>query len=174
MPDQSPPTSGSPTAGSNLLGSLTALLGESQALREDVRSAEKAHRSEEQSRRKASQINLGLLALLAACVVLLIVMGVQNTQLTKQVKGTQNTLVDCTTPGGKCYGQSNARTGKAIQDLIRSQVFVSECGRLYPGEVGPGYNAKLEACVARRLAGQAATPATPTPAPVGSPSPSGR
>jgi adenylosuccinate synthase len=146
-----------------LLGSLTALIGESQALRVDVRTAE-------QARRKASLYNLGLLTLLVACLALLIVMGYQNTQLTRETKATNASIADCITPVGKCYKQSNARTGKAISDLIRSQVFVSECGRLYPGEAGPAYNVKLEACVAGRLAGQAATPTTPTV----SPSPSGR
>jgi hypothetical protein len=146
-------------------GTLADLIGESRALRADVHSAETA-------RKLSSKFMLALLALVACGLVLLFALSVQNNQLAREVKATNARMADCTTPGGHCYEQSNRRTGKAIGDIIHAEVFMAECARLYPDQAGPAYDAKLEACVAQRLA--APPPASLAPSPAPGPVPSTR
>lgn len=145
-----------------LSDSLASLMAESRALRTDVRTAEAA-------RRRASHISAGVLGLLVIFIGLLLAVTWQNNQLAHQVNRTNKVMVDCTTPGGSCYKEGEVRTGKAIGDIIRAEVFMAECARLYPDEAGPAYDKKLEACVMERLKTQALTPGPPTP----STSPSG-
>lgn len=140
-----------------LSNSLTELLAESQALRSDVHAAESA-------RRRVGKVILALLAVLALFVALVGVVTWQNRQLVEKVNETNSTMADCTTPGGKCYEESAKRTGNAIGDIIRANIFMAQCARLYPGEVGPEYDRKLEACVFERLA-EAAKQRQATPAP---------
>lgn len=127
-----------------LRDSLTALISESQALRTDVRSAEMA-------RRRASQINLGLLATLGIFVALLIAVTWQNNRLAVQVAETNRRMADCTAAGGKCYEEGRKRTSNAIQDILKVNIYMAECARLYPGESGPEFDKKLEACIYTRL-----------------------
>jgi hypothetical protein len=144
-----------------LTDKLAALLAESQALRGDVHGAELA-------RRRAGTINLVLLAVLAALVLSMLAVTWQTHQSTRRLDETNARMADCTTPGGRCYEEGRARTGGAITDIIRSEVFMAECARLYPTESGPAYDRKLEACVMERLAGpdlRQPTPATPGPSP---------
>lgn len=146
--------------------SLADLITESQALRTDVRDAERA-------RRRASQINLAVLGLLALFVALLIAIGWQGNKVIGQVHKTNETMADCTTPGGECYERSRQRTGDAIGDIIRANLYMAECARLFPGEAGPNFDRKLEECVYGRLAEAAKARAeTPTPTPAPRPSPS--
>lgn len=140
-----------------LRASLESLIAESQALRADVHGAEVA-------RKRANQINLGVLALLALFTALLVAIGWQNNQVIGQVRATNNTLVDCTTPGGGCYQQGRARADGAVSAVVRISIFVSQCGRLWPGESGPEYDRKLTQCVMDRLA-QAQAEGSPVPAP---------
>jgi hypothetical protein len=147
-----------------LRASLEALVAESQALRADVHSAE-------EGRRRANKINLAVLAFVALFVVGLAAIGWQNNQVINEVQRANNRLVDCTTPGGVCYGQGQARTGAAIAALTRVSIYVSQCGRLYPGESGPEYDVKVERCVGERLA-QAQASAAPSPGASLSPGPS--
>lgn len=150
--------------------SLSEVLAEAQALRSDVHTAEEA-------RRKATVVNLGLLALLVLFVALLGAVSWQNNQLIEKVEQTNSTMADCTTPGGRCYEEGNRRTSGAINDIIWASVYMAQCARLYPGEVGPEYDKKLEACVTQRLQQAAkerqATPTPTVPVPTVSPSPSG-
>jgi hypothetical protein len=135
------------------------MLALADALRTDVKVAEAA-------RRRANHINLGALALLTVLVALLIAVTWQNNRLAHRVDRTNAKLADCTTPGGRCYDEGRARTGQAIDDIIRSEIFMAECSRLYPNESGPAYDRKLEACVVQRLAGPGLrAPAQPTPTP---------
>lgn len=129
-----------------LAESLTDLITESRALRSDVHGAERA-------RRRAGIINLAMLAAIVLAVAGLAVVTWQNNQLTNRVSETNFRMADCTTPGGRCYEESRRRTGQAIEDIIRSEIFMAECARLYPDEAGPAFDRKLEACVAERLAG---------------------
>ncbi len=142
--------------------SLTELIDESQALRVDVNAAEHA-------RKRANAINLAMLALLGLFVFMLVGVTWQNNSLAHEVAKTNRTLADCLDPRGECYQQANERTGSAIQDIIRAELFMAECSRLYPGESGPAFDRKLEACVAERLAGPGLRP-SPAPKPSASPS----
>jgi hypothetical protein len=137
-----PPAQGSPAEA--LRASLESLIAESQALRSDVHGAEVA-------RKRANQINLGVLALLALFVALLIAIGWQNNQVVNQVQQTNDQMANCTTPGRQCYEQGRARTDGAVSSVVRISIFVSQCGRLWPGESGPDYDRKLQACVMERL-----------------------
>lgn len=143
--------------------SLSELVYESQALRGDVHTAEAA-------RRRANQINLGVLGLLALFVAMLMVVTWQNNRLAQQVNETNSRMSDCTTPGGKCYEDGRTRTSKAITDILRVNVYMAECSRLYPGESGPEFDKELEACIYARL-GVADQQPQPTPAPSAQPAP---
>lgn len=146
---------GEPSAVESLRASLAALIAESQALRSDVHGAEVA-------RKRANQINLGVMALLAIFTALLVAIGWQNNQVIQRVDETNDQVASCTTPGGACYEQGRARTSGAISAVVQISIFVSQCGRLYPGESGPAYDAKLQQCVMERLT-QAQAGATPSP-----------
>lgn len=150
---------GEPPAVEQLRASLSSLIAESQALRSDVHGAEVA-------RKRANQINLGVLALLALFVALLVAIGWQNNQVIQRVNATNDQVASCTTPGGTCYDEGRARTNGAITSVVRISIYVSQCGRLYPGESGPEYDAKLQQCVMDRLAQAQASPA-PMPSPSG-------
>lgn len=150
-----------------LKASLASLIAESQALRQDVHGAEIA-------RKRANQINVGVLAVLALFVGLLFAVVWQNNQVVRQVSATNAVMVDCTTPGRPCNEQGRQRTEAAVASIARISIYVSQCGRLWPGESGPEYDKKIEACVLERLAkAQHATSVTPSPAPVPSPRPGG-
>ncbi len=151
-----------PPAVEQLRASLSALIAESQALRQDVHGAEVA-------RKRANQINLGVLALLALFVALLVAIGWQNNQVIQRVDDTNDQVASCTTPGGACYEQGRTRTDGAVSAVVRISIYVSQCGRLYPGESGPEYDVKLQACVMDRLRqAQQAGPSV-APQPSGSP-----
>lgn len=155
-----PAASGSePPAVEQLRASLSALIAESQALRSDVHGAEVA-------RKRANQINLGVLGLLAIFTALLVAIGWQNNQVIQRVDETNDQVASCTTPGGTCYEEGRTRTSGAISAVVRISIFVSQCGRLYPGESGPAYDAKLQQCVMDRLAAAQAQ-AAPSPSPSG-------
>jgi hypothetical protein len=146
------PVPGGPDAVDTLRRSLADLITESQALRQDVHSAEVA-------RKRANQINSAVLVLLAGFVAMVLVIGWQNNKVISQVQATNNTLADCTTPGRACYEEGQKRTAAAVSALTKISIYVSQCGRLYPGESGPEYDRKVERCVAERLAAAVAAPA---------------
>ncbi len=129
----------------SITGHLEDIIEESRGLRGDVRQAERA-------RRKASAFNLAVLIVLAVALLAVAGLGWQNNQLAERQNETNRRMADCTTPGGRCYEESRARTSGAIATVVRISVYVSQCGRLYPGESGPEYDAKLEKCVAGKLA----------------------
>ncbi len=142
---------------------LGAVLAESQALRQDVHTAEVA-------RRRATQVNIALLGLVALFVGLLVAIGWQNNQVIAgvdtaitSIDQTGEQIASCTTPGGQCYEEGRKRTDGAISAVVRISIFVSQCGRLWPGESGPEYDRQLEQCVMQRL--RAATNPTPQPSP---------
>lgn len=137
--------------------SLGEIAEATTGLRDDVRDAEAA-------RRKTNRINLVLTCVLTLLVALVLAVGWQNNQLGQEVKRGNDVIADCTASTGRCYQESQRRTGSVITSLINASVYVSECARLYPGEVGPEYDRKLEACVAERIARQASTP-RPAPQP---------
>lgn len=122
--------------------SLAAVADATNGLREDVRMAQK------ESARK-TRISFVLIAVLGILLVLVLAVSFQ-------LKKTNDHIADCTTAGGQCYEEGRQRTGGAIATLTRISVYVSQCGRLWPGESGPEYDRKLEQCVAERLAADAA------------------
>lgn len=147
---------------STLRNSLASLIDESQALRKDIHGAEEA-------RRRANQINLALLGLLILFVGLLVAIGWQGNEAIDQARETNAAIADCTTPGGKCYEDSRKRAAEFTQDIILVSIYMSQCARLYPGEFGPEYDRKLQACVYERLSRNGDLPpggtATPSPQP---------
>lgn len=140
---------------------LRGLTGQAEALRSDVHAAEAARRRAEAARRRANRINLGVLAVVALLVAAMLVIGYQNNQLAQEVSRTNEQVADCTTPGRRCYEEGRARTNGAVAAVVRISVFVSQCGRLYPGESGPEYDRKLERCVAEKLAAAQPSPSAP-------------
>ncbi len=147
-----------------LRGSLSSLIAESQALRADIHGAEEA-------RRRATQINLALLALLILFVGLLVAIGWQGNEAIDQARETNAAIADCTTPGGKCYEDNGKRAAEFTQDILLVSIYMAQCARLYPGEVGPEYDRKLQACVYERLQQNGDVPPQGSP-PVPSPRPS--
>ncbi len=129
--------------------SLTAVVVATEALRSDVTAAETA-------RRRTGRINLGLIGMLVGLVALLLAIGYQNNRLVRGQKRTNERIADCTTAGGTCYEQGRERSSGAIAAIVRISVYVTECGRLWPGESGPDFDRKLEKCVADRLAADVA------------------
>ncbi len=146
-----------PPAEAELRRQLDSILDEAQRLRGDVHTAELA-------RKRATKINIVVLAVLAGFVGMLLAIGYQNNQLATQTSKTNAAIEDCSTPGGKCYEEGQARTAAAVAALTKISIYVSQCGRLYPGESGPEYDAKIERCVAERLAAAQAG-AVPQPSP---------
>lgn len=143
---------GDPDPAELLRADLAALLTESATLRHDVGQAEVA-------RRRATVINAVVLAVLAAFVGAMLVMGWQVNQTNRQV-------ADCTTPGGRCYESGRARTDEAVSSILRVSIYMAECARLYPDVSGPEYDRLLEACVYQRLtAASGQTPTLPLPSP---------
>ncbi len=138
---------------------LTEVKSESEQLREDVRNAERA-------RKRANTLNT---ILLVAAVLLVGVVGMVGWQVQK----TNARIADCSTVGGKCYEEGRRRTEGAVGAVVRISVFVAQCGRLFPGEYGPEFDAKIERCVADRLAASARVGQVgPTPGGTSQPSPS--
>lgn len=142
---------------------LAAVIAESQALRSEVKTAEAG-------RRRSTTIGLALMALLVALMVMAVIVTWQNNKVVREVDETNSRVADCTTPGGSCYQQANTRTGQAIADIIRAEIYMAECARLYPGAGGKQYDERLEACVYGRLAESEAARSGLSPSP--SPSPS--
>lgn len=170
QPDATPPPARTGPA-QGLAPQLALLIGESQALRGDLNSAETARRQAEAAHRRTGRINLAVLGVLAVFVLLLLINAVQNNRLTHQLATTNRQIADCTTAGGKCHEEASGRTGAAINDIIRAEIFMAECSRLFPGESGPVFDRHLEQCVTARLAGPHLTPPTaPVPAPAPAPS----
>ncbi len=69
-------------------------------------------------------------------------------------------IADCTTEGGTCYREGQARTAGVLAEVVRAQVAVEWCGRSSDVDT----RAELQACVAREMARPVPTP---TPAPGG-------
>lgn len=150
-----PERPGSVTALTELLRAIHAL---TEGLRADVAKAERA-------RRRANSLNRALL-------VVAIIVGLSVGLIGWQTYRVNATIADCTTAGGRCYEESRSRTTGAVGSIAQISVFVSQCGRLWPGESGEEYDAKLATCVAERIkAAQDAAGARPAPAPSGSRTP---
>ncbi len=162
------PEAGEPSNVDVLYRSLTDLVAESRGLRGDVHEAERA-------RKRTNKIWLAALGVLSLFVGMLLVITWQNNHLVAQVHQTNEFISDCTVADGKCYQENSRRTGEAISDIIRAEIYMAQCARLFPGDGGPGYDRRLEACVYARLAEaarqRAAGNPNPTPTVTAPPSP---
>jgi hypothetical protein len=162
-------------AASVLRESLDSLIVESQMLRTDVRAAE-TQRSRETARRRQENLAMfGLLGVLSLLMLLMITVAWQNNQLAQHVKASSDQLQDCTTPGGDCYKQGQARTGQAVQTLQRIQIYIVQCSRSLPVDrypPGPAFDKAFESCIADRLAAAQATGRGPLPSPRATATPS--
>jgi hypothetical protein len=160
-----------PAAGGATTGTEAArraeLLAETRALRHDVRQAE-------QARRRVTLIGLVLLAAMCILLIVSLVLAAQTKRVAEQVHDTNQVIADCTSPTGACAQEGSQRASQAIGNIIRAEIFLAECGRLYPGESGPSYDAKLENCVYARLSAAAGSPPRPPVRPTPLPSPTGR
>lgn len=136
---------------------LSEIHADAQRLRGDVSTAELA-------RRKATMTMLALLAVLVICMIAVLVVAGQNRAIATQTSETNARIADCTTSTGACYREGSKRTGTAISSILRAQIALGECSRLYPNESGPEYDAKLRACVYQRIATDPGA-AGPVPAP---------
>lgn len=147
-----------PPSVAHLRQSLTDLIAESQALRSDVHKAEAA-------RKRITTISLALIASMIVPLVILLVLVAQNNSISQDTHKTNELIADCTSPGGKCAQEGGRRTGEAIADIIRAEIYMAQCARVFPGLVGPEYDRKLEACVYARLAEAARQRAAGNPSP---------
>jgi hypothetical protein len=93
-------------------------------------------------------------ALVAAVVVMLVVLGAVGL-VVKSSLDVLNTVASCTTPDGECRRESDNRVNGAVVGIstrtITGFLYTNECARLYPDEAGPAYEAKLRACVTKKL-----------------------
>lgn len=143
---------------------LSKISVDAESLRIDVHNAE-------QARRRATAVSFVLMCVLGLLMLFVLFVANQNNAIADQTRQTNARMADCTTPGGTCYTEGAKRTGEAIGSILRAQIALGECTRLYPGEAGPAFDEKLRECVYDRIThdpGPAVAPATP---PAGAPSP---
>ena len=126
-------------------------------------------RADEQ--RRTNMWLTGFIAVTAVLVALVLVILVQNRtktaesrQLIRANATLNQQIADCTSVGGECYKQAQARSQLTIAQLIESNKAIAKCARV------TGTDADLDACVKRGLAEvfptpTSSAPATPTPAP---------
>lgn len=153
----------------HLTETLNNLGDAAMALTDEVR-ADRGRREEEAravaaSQHRQNRIMVALLVIVALLVGGLLTMGLQNrarssqnAQILRETAVTSERIADCTTVGGTCYQQSAARTGQAVQMIVRAQIYLSGCQKIADTD------AEVEQCVMRRLL------ASETPTPSRSPS----
>ncbi len=71
-----------------------------------------------------------------------------NAANVRKVTEISERIADCTTEGGTCYKQGQARTAGVLAEVVRAQIAVEWCGR----DPQVGSRAELEACVAKAMA----------------------
>lgn len=172
-------------AADRLARRLEDVVAESKALRADVAVAERQRGRE--LRQQAAQIQQRAaesrrqrwaLIIIAGLLAIVGLVALQNRGISRDAaesagaaRTTSAQLQDCVVPTGTCYRNGQARTGRAVLDISRTQLYIVECARALPVEEyppGPKFDAAFERCVAARLA---LPPAVPKPSPSPSPSP---
>lgn len=125
---------------------LSALLGESQRLRADVRERER------RQRRLMAVIGIGvvLCLVLVGGVMVLLVQGRQRGNDTRSLLRTNavtnERIADCTTAGGKCYEEGVKRSAAFIQLLLQGQKQIALC------RSKSDTTTELEKCIDKALA----------------------
>lgn len=99
-------------------------------------------------------IGTGVLALLLALLVTQVIISARNHELASRIKS-------CTDPAGECYKQGSARTNKAVQAIVASDVRAFEAVQVCASSVSvinshtanndEAYYRALTACVDKRL-----------------------
>lgn len=114
------------------------------------------------SQRRINTWLIGFVAVVAVLVVLVLIILIQNRQRSEQTRQVIQTnadlsakIVDCTSVGGTCYEQAQARTRAALGQLIASNKAIAQCARI------TATDAQLDACVDARL--KTVTPKTTPP-----------
>lgn len=115
-----------------LRSNLAELIAESQALRSDVKSAERA-------RRRENFVSLALSLIGVLVIGMVLFLAFQTQQIGDQI-------ASCTTPDGQCYQDASKRTSGTVQKIVAYQVIVAECARATKTD------ADLEKCVTDRIA----------------------
>lgn len=105
-------------------------------------------RADRRARRHRDRRMMALLVVLALLVVALAALGLMNRRTNEQNAELVRQIKDCTTAGGACYERGQARTGSAVAQVVRAQVFIDLCGR----DPGNDTAAEMQACVAELAA----------------------
>ncbi len=66
----------------------------------------------------------------------------------RRIEAINERIADCTTAGGDCYEQGQARTGAILVEVTRIQILVDLCGRVADNDT----LAEMEKCVATQAA----------------------
>ena len=155
-----------PPSVAHLRQSLAELIAESQALRNDVHKAEAA-------RKRVTTISLAVIAAMVVPLIILLVLVARTNSISQDTHATNELIADCINPTGKCAQEGSRRTGEAIGDIIRAEIYMAQCARMFPDVSGPAYDRRLEDCVYARLTEaarqRAAGNPTPQPTTTGSP-----
>jgi hypothetical protein len=139
-------------------------------IRQDIGTLERFLTSVEGLRREAARRQHRILVALGAGLVLILVALASTLWIAAEAKRTSAAVADCTTAGGKCYENGRRQTSDAVGAILKAESYQVECARLYPGESGPAFDVKFEACVSAKLQAGMATQPAPSPGPSVSPS----
>lgn len=87
-------------------------------------------------------VMVGLLVLFVLQLVataLLVAVALQNRRNGADIKAATSTILDCTTPGGKCYQSGNARTAAAVGQIVSAvnthtdaAMITTQCSNRHP------------------------------------------
>lgn len=109
-----------------------------------------------------------LVGILTVCVLILLTRtssqtsAIRATQVTNTKNGhisqrTLDAILDCSTPGGKCYARSKSQYAKAVGDINRVVILASACSvGLNPHMKVADRQTAIQGCVITRLARQTA------------------
>jgi hypothetical protein len=131
-----------------------ALTAEAASLRQAVEAAN--------ARGARKDMVLTILGVVAVALIAgLTTIAVQLNVAIGQATETSKRVADCTTAGGKCYAEGQKRTGAAVGDISKTQLYIVECARALPVDKyppGPTFDKLFEECVKGRLRPPQATP----------------
>ncbi len=127
---------------------LSALIAESQQLRQDVHAAEAA-------RRRENMINL-MLSLLGVIIIgIVLAVAYQGQRLSAQNNEIIDAVRSCTTPQGPCYQEGRTRANNNIRTLVRANAYSHLCARIPANDT----DEEIIDCITERLQADAASPA---------------
>jgi hypothetical protein len=95
-----------------------------------------------------------LVVLLTATALMmgtLVYLAVRNGQLITTVRQGNARLVDCTTPGGKCYERGNRQTGQAVTGITDVELAANYCAAQLTRPFTDAKFAVFTECVKQRV-----------------------